>query len=194
MNLAADSIREQLDIETQRLLVDQARAVCRESPLVRPVARGGQTMSVRVTAAGSLGWVGDGRYHYTREDSRGRPWPAMPREWTDIADHVAGVHPWDSAIVNWYDAGSSLGWHRDTSERDQDLPIVTISLGDSCSWAVRLDVDERVHRCRLDSGAVTLLAGPTRLALHTVERVIASPLLSPLDRPGRVSITVRVAG
>ena len=51
-----------------------------------------------------------------------------------------------------------------------------------------------VCRCRLETGHVTLLAGEKRLWLHTVERVIRSPMFSPLGGPGRLSITIRVAG
>lgn len=176
----------------QQRWIETVRDVCSGSPLVRPRTPNGLAMRVRVTSAGRLGWVGDGRYRYSETDSNGHPWPAMPREWSDLADEIAGPHPWDSAIVNWYDADASLGWHRDQSEVDLSLPIVTISLGDACSWAVRLDDDEPVSRVRLESGAVTLLAGPLRSALHTVERIIPAELFSPLAVRGRISI--RVAG
>ena len=152
-------------------------------------------MRVRVTSAGTLGWGGDGgSYTYAPRDPHGNPWPPIPDLWREVADRVAGPQPWDCAIVNWYDSDASLGWHRDLGERDRSKPIVTISLGDAAAWAVRLDEDAPISRARLESGAVTLLAGRTRMALHTIERVIAAPMFSPLRRPGRVSITLRVAG
>jgi len=194
MNLARDTVVGTLDRDTQLELVEQVREVCRLSPLVRPTTPNGLIMSVRITNAGELGWAGGSEYHYAREDSRGQPWPRMPRLWSDIASFYAGYHPWDSAIVNWYPPGSSLGLHKDKSEYNQSLPIVTISLGDACSWAVRLDLESPVSRCQLDTGDVTLLAGPTRGALHSVERIIDAPLLSPLQKRGRISITMRVAG
>lgn len=40
----------------------------------------------------------------------------------------------------------------------------------------------------------TLLAGEARNLKHTVEKVIPSPLFSPLPVRGRVSATTRVAG
>lgn len=112
------------------------------------------------------------------------------------AQWVCDVTPsnWDSAIINWYDEDAALGWHRDLAERDRTLPIVTISLGDACSWAIRADESSPVSRCRLESGDVTVLAGPSRGYLHTVERIIAAPLLSPLKARGRLSITLRCAG
>jgi alkylated DNA repair dioxygenase AlkB len=111
--------------------------------------------------------------------------------------------PWDCAIINWYAPdgfgplgreSASLGWHRDLSERDHTLPIVTVSLGDACSWAVKVDEDEPAHRTRVESGQVTVLAGRMRLALHTVERIIPTPMFSPLKVRGRISVTLRVAG
>lgn len=194
-NLARASHRATLDGSTQARILSEARDVLRGAPLVRPKTPNGLDMRVRVSAAGSYGWVGDGAYRYDPVQRDGKPWPDLPDHWSKIADEVAGKHPWDCAILNWYDLDASLGWHRDLAERDHTLPIVTISLGDDCSWAVRLDEQSPIHRCTLESGAVTLLEGPTRLALHTVERIIPSPLLSPLHTTrGRVSITLRVAG
>lgn len=194
-NLAEASIRQRLEPDVQRQLVDQARDACRQAPLVRPRTPNGMQMRVRVSAAGSYGWVGDGAYRYDPRQRDGRPWPKIPALWAQIADDAVGRQPWDCAIINWYDEGSALGWHRDLAERDQSKPIVTISLGDDCVWAMRLDEESPVHRCRLVSGAVTVLEDHTRLALHTVERIIPAPLFSPLGATrGRVSVTLRVAG
>jgi alkylated DNA repair protein (DNA oxidative demethylase) len=195
MTTAADTVATQLDAFKQHRWVKHVREVLSAAPLFRPLARGGQPMRVQVSAAGRLGWIGDERgYRYTAAQTNGRPWPAMPEEWIYLADKVAGRHEWDSAIINWYDPDASLGWHRDLAEFDTSLPIVTISLGDPCSWAVRADEQVKPTRCVLPSGAVTLLAGPTRDYLHTVERIIPEPMFSPLAKRGRVSITIRVAG
>lgn len=207
MTTAADTVsRLQLSPSEQANFVAQVREVCRQSPLVRPKTPNGLDMRVRVTSAGRLGWVGDGAYRYTEADSRGNPWPPIPDEWLALADEVTGSlwldeavpgpphFPWDSAIINWYEPGASLGWHRDQSERDTTLPIVTISLGDACSWAVREDDESPSTRTRLESGQITLLAGRARNYLHTVERIIPAPMFSPLKTRGRISITLRVAG
>jgi alkylated DNA repair protein (DNA oxidative demethylase) len=195
MSRARDTIVSgSIGLERQRVLVQEVREVLKVSPLVQPSTPNGLPMHVRVSAAGALGWVGDGAYHYSPTDSRGKPWPPIPESWLEIADLAAGIHPWDCAILNWYGPGASLGWHRDLSEADLSLPIVTISLGDACSWAVRLDEDSPISRTRLESGEITLLAGRNRMALHTVERLIDAPMFSPLASRGRVSITLRVAG
>lgn len=180
-------------MEEQRAWVEQIREVVKGAPLVRPHTPNGLPMRVRVSAAGRLGWVGDGAYRYDPTQKDGREWPPMPPEWIAVANEVAGAQPWDSAIINWYDTDASLGWHEDKNERDRSLPIVTISLGDACSWAVR-DGGGKPHRTRLESGDITLLTGSTRNCMHTVERIIEAPLLSPLKRRGRISVTMRVAG
>lgn len=195
MSRATETIKATLALDLQVALISQVRDVLQQAPLVRPTTPNGMPMRVRVSAAGRLGWVGDGAYRYDERQKDGRPWPAMPEDWSEIATDVAGEHPWDSAIINWYDEDAALGWHRDQAEIDRSLPIVTISLGDACSWAIRADDRSPITRCRLESGDVTLLAGPTRDYLHTVERIIPAPLLSPLGTTrGRISITIRVAG
>lgn len=191
---AANTVVRHLDTVVQAALVEDVRDVLRRAPLVRPQTPTGLDMRVRVSAAGELGWVGDGAYRYDPQQRDGRAWPSMPERWAGIAEEVAGAYSWDSAIINWYDADASLGWHRDQAEHDTSLPIVTLSLGDSCSWAIRAHNEAPVSRCRLETGAVTLLAGPTRNYLHTVERIIPNPLFSPLKTRGRISITIRVAG
>lgn len=194
MNLAVDTVcSRRLSMGEQSLWVAQTREVVKLAPLVRPHTPNGLPMRVRVSAAGTLGWVGDGVYRYDKVQKGGGAWPPIPDEWLAIADDVAGAQPWDSAIINWYDPDASLGWHEDKNERDRSRPIVTISLGDACSWAVKDDAG-KAHRTRLESGDITLLADSNRSRMHTVERIIEAPLLSPLQRRGRISITMRVAG
>jgi alkylated DNA repair protein (DNA oxidative demethylase) len=230
MNAAESTIVLTLDLPTQRRLFAQVCEVKRASPFVRPVSITGQPMSVRITSAGRLGWVADGTYRYTERDANGNQWPTIPAEWIEIADRAValdprhdGRHPlWDSAIVNWYDVGAKLGPHRDKSEHDRTRPIVTISIGYTGRWVVETEiegVDElgratisyQRSRCRLPSGAVTVLAGEMRNAVHAIEGIdgagdhsqgslFGSPEPSPIVDaagvvvPGRLSITVREAG
>lgn len=191
---AQSTVVARLDGGVQAELVATVRSVLVDAPLVRPTTPSGTPMRVKVSAAGALGWVGDGAYRYDGAQRDGKPWPVMPELWREIADRVAGSHPWDSGIINWYEPDAALGWHRDLAEGDRTLPIVTISLGDAASWAIREDDESPISRTRVESGDVTLLAGRTRLHLHTIERIIAAPMFNPLRKPGRVSITIRVAG
>ncbi len=191
---AKDTVVDRVSAIVQCELVCQVRDICKASPLVRPRTTGDTPMRVRVTSAGDFGFVGDGAYRYARKDQAGNPWPAIPPLWRNIASDVAGEYPWDCAIINWYDEDAALGWHRDMSERDRTLPIVTISLGDAASWAVRADERSPITRQTIETGDVTLLAGVQRNWLHTIERIVPEPLFSPLAKRGRISITMRVAG
>lgn len=183
-----------LDAKEQSKWIDQVRGVLRAAPLVRPTMRDGTPFRVRTSGAGELGWVADGTYRYSATQKNGKPWPPIPSDWTRVANEVAGEQPWDSAIINWYDEDASLGWHDDINERDLTKPIVTVSLGDACAWAVREDSSSPIHETRLESGDITVLEGATRSWLHTVKKIVADPLFSPLKTRGRISITLRVAG
>jgi DNA oxidative demethylase len=57
------------------------------APLRHLVTPGGYTMSVAMSNCGSLGWVSDrGGYSYREKDPlSGRPWPAIPAVWRDLA-------------------------------------------------------------------------------------------------------------
>ncbi|MCA9681984.1 MAG: alpha-ketoglutarate-dependent dioxygenase AlkB [Myxococcales bacterium] len=197
MNLAEATIVRRLERDLQLRFIAEARSIAEQSRLFRPQA-GGRPMSVKITNAGALGWVADELgYRYTSAHPRtGRPWPPIPQWWLDFADDVAGREPWDCAHLIWYEPGASLGWHRDKTERTR-RPIVTLSLGDDATWAVRLDEREPIHRARLYSGYTTLLSGETRDALHSIEAIEPAPALlapSPLPTPGRLAISIRVAG
>ncbi len=198
MNIAAQTVVAHLEFDEQRACVRLAREILRLAPLHSQVS-GGKAMSVMTSNAGALGWVADDQgYRYAPDHPKtGDAWPPIPTAWTAIADRVAGSHPWDCAHLVWYAPGARLGWHRDKTEAERHHPIVTICLGDEAAWAVRVDELEPIHRTRLQSGDVTLLSGSNRHLLHTVEGIIAAPSLlapSPLDRPGRLAISVRVAG
>lgn len=195
MNLASETIcSRKLTFDEQKIWVEEVRNIIKQAPLVRPETSSGRPMRVRISGAGKFGWVGArGGYRYDQAQAGGKEWPPIPKRWLNLADEVAGVHSWDSAIINWYDSSASLGWHRDKDENDLTHPIVTISLGDACSWAIQ-DDSGKAHRTRLESGDITLLAGKNRNKYHTVERIIESGLFSPLKTRGRISITIRVAG
>lgn len=195
MNLAEETVcSRMLTIDEQRIWVEEVRDVVRQAPLVRPKTSSGRPMRVRISSAGQFGWVGaKGGYRYDKTQANGKPWPPLPKTWINLANEIAGIQNWDSAIINWYDNEASLGWHRDKDEADLTRPIVTISLGDACSWAVK-DDNGNAHRVRLESGNITLLAGKNRNKYHTVEKIIEAGLFSPLKTRGRISITMRVAG
>lgn len=198
MTTAQQTIKRSLDTETQLRLLEQIKKVRSISPFRSLQTPGGRKMSVKVTAAGELGWLSDERgYRYVDRDLvTGQSWPHLPWEWVEIANSVVEIpQPWDSAIINWYGPEANLGMHVDNSEADFTRPIVTISLGDSAVWVLRQGDGGSLTSCSVLSGDVTVLDGETRLWPHGITRIIPQPLLSPLGaKRGRVSITLRVAG
>ncbi|WP_116086230.1 alpha-ketoglutarate-dependent dioxygenase AlkB [Tropicimonas sp. IMCC34011] len=185
-----------LDHAAQEALVRDVRTLVEAAPLFRPETRRGQKMSVRMTSAGSVGWVSDRRgYRYEPQHPAGVPWPAIPRSVLAIWDEVAGVdrQP-DTCLVNFYDADAKMGMHQDRDEADLRWPVVSVSLGDEALF--RIGNEERGGRTQslwLRSGDVAVLGGEGRMLHHGIDRIRAgsSTLLA---GGGRLNLTLRVAG
>ena len=186
-----------LDRPAQAAMVDALRRVIAEAPLVRPVTPWGKPMSVRMTAAGRLGWVIDrGRYSYVaRHPETGRPWPPIPDCVLAVWRAVSG---WpedpDCCLINWYGAGARMGLHRDADEGEEGFraPVVSVSLGDPARF--RMGGTERkgpTESVILRSGDVVVMGGAARLAYHGVDRVMfgQSDLVA---EGGRINLTLRV--
>lgn len=192
---AADTVVGRLDAGEQQALLATVRALLVDAPLLTPTA-GGLPMSVRVTNAGPWGWWANRQgYRYVdTHPTTGRPWPPLPSLWREIfRRYAADPREPDAGHVVWYRPGARLGEHRDRTERDRSGSIVTVSLGDPATWQVR-DEDGVVTRTQLVSGDVVVLEGPTRHLLHSIVSVDQEPSLfhpSPLDRPGRLAVSVR---
>jgi alkylated DNA repair protein (DNA oxidative demethylase) len=174
--------------------------VLASAPLRHLVTPGGYTMSVAMSNCGALGWVSDRRgYRYDALDPlSGRPWPAMPASWRELATRAAaeagfdGFTP-DACLINQYQPGSKLSLHQDKDEADFTAPIVSVSLGLPAVFlfgsAQRAD---RPRRYRLQHGDVVVWGGPARLAHHGV-----APLADgdhPLLGRRRINLTFRRAG
>lgn len=176
------------------------RAVLDAAPLRHLVTPGGFTMSVAMSNCGTLGWTSDRRgYRYTRDDpDSGRPWPAMPAAFGELATAAAaeagfdGFMP-DACLVNRYVPGARLSLHQDRDERDFDAPIVSVSLGLPATFLfggpARAD---RPARVPLVHGDVVVWGGVDRLRHHGV-----LPLKDgehPLLGAQRINLTFRKAG
>ena len=183
-----------LDRAAQEAMLAQVRAVLAAAPPVAPVTPGGRPMSVRMTAAGRLGWITDrAGYRYAPRHPSGVPWPPIPASvlavWRDLSGWPDDP---DSCLVNLYGEGARMGLHQDRDEGDFDAPVLSISLGDPAVFRVggtrRRDPTRSIV---LESGDAALLAGPSRLAFHGVDRIRfgASSLL---PGGGRINLTLRV--
>lgn len=185
-----------LDVEAQRALVEDIRAVVAAAPLYRPeMPRTGKEMSVRMTNCGTLGWVTDRERGYRYQDTHpvtGAPWPPIPKAlldlWEAVANHDA---PPQACLVNFYDDSARMGLHQDRDEQDLSAPVVSVSLGDSCLFRVgETTRGGRTTSIRLESGDVVILGGEGRLCFHGVDRIY--PATSALLRNGgRINLTLR---
>jgi DNA oxidative demethylase len=185
-----------LDEAVQRQLTDEVAALTTLAPPYRPVTPGGKAMSVAMTNLGPLGWITDaGGYRYEPDHPlTGKPWPPIPEAltalWADLCDPVT---PPDCCLVNFYDAGSKMGLHRDSDEADFRFPVLSVSLGDTALFRLGgLRRGDPTGQIRLASGDVVVLGGEARRAYHGVDRIIPGSSRM-IAGGGRINLTLRRA-
>jgi alkylated DNA repair protein (DNA oxidative demethylase) len=174
----------------------QVARIVQAAPWRHMTVPGGGQMSVAMTNCGAAGWVADAQgYRYSRTDPlSGRPWPALPATWRDMACRAAaeagfaGFDP-DVCLVNRYAPGARMGLHRDSDEADHEHPIVSLSLGASAVflWG-GLRRRDPVQRLGLHDGEWLVWGGAMRLAYHGV-----APLRPADGRSERLNLTFRRA-
>ncbi len=189
----------------QGLVEDFRRWALPPAGLRHPRVPTGHVMSVQSVC---LGWHWQPyAYSRTADDTDGAPVKPLPPEIIELArDAVetaygacgpeAAAYAPDAAIVNLYAPGARLGLHQD-GEEPSAAPVVTISLGDSCTFRLA-GVDRRTGPftdIEMRSGDLFVFGGPMRRIHHGVPKVF--PGTAPRDLglpPGRLSITVRETG
>jgi alkylated DNA repair protein (DNA oxidative demethylase) len=177
-------------------LIEEIAAAAPFRHLVTP---GGQTMSVAMTNCGPVGWVSDrsGYRYSSRDPLSDRDWPAMPRQFRELALAAAnrGGFPEfvpDACLVNRYSAGNRLTAHRDADEQNYAQPIVSVSLGLPASFAFYgLTRGGRGRAVALSDGDVLVWGGPARLRFHAVRPI--KPGVHPLTGEYRYNLTFRHA-
>ena len=191
--------REYLNAAARRQLMDEIAHILQKAPLFTPrMPRTGRSFSVRMSNAGSLGWVSDKERGYRYEPCHprnGRPWPAMPRMllelWRELTDYAA---PPQAALINYYAPGARLGLHVDRDEEALNAPLVSVSLGAVARFRLggRRRRDPTIS-FELRAGDVLVLSGPARLLYHGVERIYPQrgEALPKSIGPGRINITLR---
>jgi alkylated DNA repair protein (DNA oxidative demethylase) len=181
-------LRGFLDAATQDAFVAEARRLAEVAPFLYPTMRDGRPLSVKVSSFGERGWWADREgYRYVERHPSGVAFPPIPEvalAATDRALRTAGhtrtetrLHEVDTCLVNLYAHDAVLGWHVDQTERDRTSPLVTFSIGAACTFSLRMEVDgeTRTFRHRLGSGDAVVMAGPSRLAEHSVADVRDDP-------------------
>ena len=199
-------IPDWLDLDAQRALVADFRAwAAPPAGLRHPRMPTGHLMSVQSVC---LGWHWlPYAYSRTADDTDGAPVKPLPAHLRDLArDAVAAAYgaaspdavsyaP-DAALINLYAPGARLGLHQD-AEEVADAPVVTISLGDGCTFRLA-GVERRTAPfvdLELRSGDLLVFGRASRRIFHGVPKVIDGSGPPGLDLPpGRLSITVRQTG
>jgi DNA oxidative demethylase len=178
-------------------LIAALRDIAAQAPFRHMVTPGGHSMSVAMTNCGAKGWVTDrSGYRYDATDPEsGRPWPAMPACFRDLARRAAAQAGFDgfapeACLVNRYEPGAKMSLHQDKDELDLAAPIVSVSLGLPATFLFGgLKRNDRPRRYRLEHGDIAVWGGPERLAFHGV-----APLADgehPLLGRQRVNLTFR---
>ena len=174
--------------------VDDIRAVVAAAPLVSPVTPGGRPMSVRMTAAGRLGWVTDRvGYRYAGKHPGGGDWPPIPARVLDLWHRTTGLdRKPDCCLINFYGEGARMGMHQDRDEGDFSFPVLSVSLGDDALFRMGgVDRPAPTQSVWLRSGDVVVMGGDARLAFHGIDRVRPGSS-SLLPKGGRINLTLRV--
>jgi alkylated DNA repair protein (DNA oxidative demethylase) len=190
-----------LDLERQRALVDECRALFDGAvPAYVPVVRGGGKMHVRMLCLGRH-WNGQTyRYEPMRSDFDNLPAPPMPETFRRAAAEIAGAAGMslnaDICILNHYEAGGRMGLHQDKDESPESiadgLPVVSISLGDTAAFLFGgVKRRDPVQAIPLESGDAFVFGGPARLRYHGVSRIIPASGPRELELSGRFNLTLR---
>ena len=187
--------KEFLSTGEQREMVNDLRGVTAMAPFRRYETPGGRKMSVRMSAAGRVGWVTDrAGYRYDALQPDGETWPEIPSTALDVWSAASGVERMpDSCLINFYGEGAKMGLHQDRDEADLAWPVVSISLGDDALFRIgQVTRGGPTRSIWLNSGDVAVLSGAARLAYHGIDRIrFGSSSLLPDG--GRINVTMRVA-
>lgn len=146
------------------------------APFRHMVTPGGYRMSVAMTNCGQAGWVTDkSGYRYSAEDPEtGKPWPAMPKAFRNLAENAAQQAGYDNfspdaCLINRYEPGAKLSLHQDKDERDFTNPIVSVSLGLPATFQFGgLKRNDPITKYALHHGDVVVWGGPSRLFHHGI--------------------------
>lgn len=164
------------------------------------VTPGGFTMSVGLANCGALGWTSDRRgYRYTSADPlTGKPWPAMPPVFMDLARAAAMAAGFprfapDACLINRYVPGARLTLHQDKNEKEFDAPIVSVSLGMTATFLFGgLKRTNPTAKIALHHGDIAVWGDEDRLRFHGVMPLKGAP--HPRLGHERINLTFRKAG
>jgi alkylated DNA repair protein (DNA oxidative demethylase) len=157
-------------------LIAALREIVAAAPFRHMFTPGGHQMSVAMTNCGNAGWVTDrSGYRYDGIDPEsGKPWPAMPPPFRELALRAAaeggfdGFSP-DACLINRYEPAARMSLHQDRDEHDFTAPIVSVSLGLPANFLFGgIKRSDKPRRFRLEHGDIAVWGGASRLFFHGV--------------------------
>ncbi len=159
-----------------RALLHAIEQAVAQAPFRHMTTPGGYSMSVAMSNCGSLGWITDRNgYRYDAIDpATGRAWPALPKEFIDVATSAAAQAGFnnflpDACLINCYEPGARLSLHQDKNERDAAAPIVSVSLGLPAVFLFGGEHrTDKTMRYRLEHGDVAVWGDSARFHFHGI--------------------------
>jgi alkylated DNA repair protein (DNA oxidative demethylase) len=203
-------LRNYFDRSNQLIILSKTRSILAHSPFFTPKMSSGTQFNSKLSNIGSFGWVagegikGEGyipqsdnkNYRYQKvHPVTGKKWLPIPHTWQEHNKNILDklflpyFEP-QSALINWYpEVGGKLGMHQDKTEKDLVSPIITWSLGNSCTFKVSKNKSGESKRLELDSGDVLVMHGTGRMYWHGVMKIHDNVGFT--KNSGRLSITFR---
>ena len=195
-------VEKYFSVREQENLVELTRNIAKTNGgMTIPIMPNGAPFNCSQTSCGLVGWLSDRQgYRYSRINPvNNQPFAAMPIELIDIAQNLANLvgefhYQPETCLINFYPANtkSKLGLHQDNTEQNLKPCIISISLGDDCSFVIGSNRSRKdpLKGIMLRSGDVLILHGDSRLAYHGVQRIIPKTS-NLLKNHGRLNLTIR---
>jgi DNA oxidative demethylase len=202
----------QLSPEEQKVLHEAVLSAQGDMPAVtKTMPVSGAKFHYKCFSLGTWGWHSDlqgfryQRFHPETAD----PWPPFPQALVDLIDRAKAhpnlndpkFHP-DSALVNLYEPGDTLGIHVDKTEECRTAPILSVSLGLPAVFtygppnSAGTKPSKLPYQKTLASGDVFLMSEKERNWWHAIPLVYPSQpnhpnFPNPLNLPYRMNLTIR---
>lgn len=159
-------------------IIKALKAVLQVSPTIELQTPMGK-MSSKLSSCGAVGWHSDiNGYQYTAmQPHNGLAWPAIPECFIRYAQMFAEKSGYpqflpNTCLINRYIVGAKMGLHTDANEFDSTQPVVSISLGLSCTFLFGGNIRQApAKKLQLNHGDIVVWGGPNRHAYHGVNTI-----------------------
>jgi alkylated DNA repair protein (DNA oxidative demethylase) len=196
-------------VPTLTQALNDARGVIRQAPLFTPRMFDSKPFRYRMSNCGRLGWLASpdpekcktkalrGYYYSDINPYTGKPWPEMPASIRDASITAATLAGWtefvpEACLINFYrNQQERLGIHQDNTERNEEAPVISISIGDSGIFQLGgRRKEDPLEDILIENGDLIVLAGESRLFYHKFARLLPGTSTA-LTSGGRLNLTIR---